>query len=233
MKQEFRVVDHYIPRRESMEKATGQIAYTDDMNLPDQAYAIVIRSPYSSARVLSIDMPEAEKFPGYLGCLLPDEVPQTMYNPSGNPPAELLLKDVVLLTKEAKFIGDRLLCVAVETAEACREAARRVKIDFEVKKSLVNVRESMAEGAEQIEPHLTNNNIVRHRQVAQGDTSPPRASTICTSSSLPCWSCASKMTEKRTHPTGCVLFLCCFSRYRRLISLAKVSAVRPRAASVL
>ena len=33
MKQEFRVVDHYIPRRESMEKATGQIAYTDDMNL--------------------------------------------------------------------------------------------------------------------------------------------------------------------------------------------------------
>ena len=173
MKQEFRVVDHYIPRRESMEKATGQIAYTDDMNLPDQAYAIVIRSPYSSARVLSIDMSEAEKFPGYLGCLLPDEVPQTMYNPSGNPTAELLLKDVVLLTKEAKFIGDRLLCVAVETADACREAARRVKIDFEVKKPLVNVRESMAEGAEQIEPHLTNNNIVRHRQVAQGDTSPP------------------------------------------------------------
>ena len=133
MKQEFRVVDHYIPRRESMEKATGQIAYTDDMNLPDQAYAIVIRSPYSSARVLSIDTSEAEKFPGYLGCLLPDEVPQTMYTPSGNPPAELLLKDVVLLTKEAKFIGDRLLCVAVETADACREAARRVKIDFEVK----------------------------------------------------------------------------------------------------
>ena len=169
MKQKFRVVDHYIPRRESMEKATGQIAYTDDMNLPDQAYAIVIRSPYSSARVLSIDMSEAEKVPGYLGCLLPDEVPQTMYNPSGNPPAELLLKDVVLLTKEPKFIGDRLLCVAAETAEACREAARRVKIDFEVKKPLMNVHESMAEGAEQIEPHLTNNNIVRHRQVAQGD----------------------------------------------------------------
>ena len=96
-----------------------------------------------------------------------------MYTPSGNPPAELLLKDVVLLTKEAKFIGDRLLCVAVETADACRAAARRVKIDFEVKKPLMNVRESMAEGAEQIEPHLTNNNIVRHRQVAQGDTSPP------------------------------------------------------------
>ena len=132
-----------------------------------------LRSPYSSARVLSIDTSEAEKFPGYLGCLLPDEVPQTMYTPSGNPPAELLLKDVVLLTKEAKFIGDRLLCVAVETADACREAARRVKIDFEVKKPLMNVRESMAEGAEQIEPHLTNNNIVRHRQVAQGDTSPP------------------------------------------------------------
>lgn len=37
MKQEFGVVNHYISRRESMEKATGQIAYTDDMNLPDHA----------------------------------------------------------------------------------------------------------------------------------------------------------------------------------------------------
>lgn len=171
MKQDFRVVDHYIPRRESMDKALGQISYTDDLNLPGQAYAVVVRSPYSSATVLHIDVSEAEKVPGYLGCLLPDEVPAALYNPSGNPPAELLLKDVHVLTKEPKFIGDRLLCIAAETPEACREAARLVKLEFEINAPILNIRDAMAEGARQIEPHLSDNNIVRHRQVAQGDVS--------------------------------------------------------------
>ena len=171
MKQSFRVVDHYIPRHESMDKVLGQISYTDDLNLPGQAYAIVVRSPYSAARVLNIDISEAKQVPGYLDCLLPDEVPDTLYNPSGNPPAELLLKDVHILTRDPKFIGDRLLCIAAETPEACREAARLVKIEFEVIAPILSIRDAMTEGARQIEPHLTDNNIVRHRQVEQGDVS--------------------------------------------------------------
>ena len=100
-----------------------------------------------------------------------------------------------------------LLCVAVETAEACREAARRVKIDFEVKKPLMNVRESMAEGAEQIEPHLTNNNIVRHRQVAQGDMAKkPSMCSRATFSTQP-------MQHVPIEPTAC---LCDFSDGKHL-----------------
>ena len=75
----FDVVNHETPRLESFEKALGSGKYTDDLSVPGMVYAELVRSPYSHAKVLSIDTSEAEKVPGYLGCALPEESPQ-MYS---------------------------------------------------------------------------------------------------------------------------------------------------------
>ena len=69
----FDIVNHATPRLESMDKALGRGKYTDDLELPNMAYAALVRCPYSHAKVLSIDVSEAEKVPGYLGCALPEE----------------------------------------------------------------------------------------------------------------------------------------------------------------
>lgn len=66
----FDIVNHATPRLESMDKALGRGKYTDDLELPNMAYAALVRCPYSHAKVLSIDVSEAEKVPGYLGCAL-------------------------------------------------------------------------------------------------------------------------------------------------------------------
>ncbi|WP_369283825.1 xanthine dehydrogenase family protein molybdopterin-binding subunit [Oscillibacter sp. GMB15532] len=164
----FQVLNHAIPRLESMEKATGKIAYTADLDAHGAAAAIVLRSPHSCARVLQIDCSEAEKVPGFLGCLLPCEVPDILYNPSGNPPAELLLADARILTENPRYIGDRIVCVAAETDEACRMAAQKVKIRYEVHAPLLTLKDAMAEGARPIQPHLSASNIVKRRNVSQG-----------------------------------------------------------------
>lgn len=168
MGEQFQMLNQRIPRLESIQKATGDIAYTGDLTLPNMAYAAIVRSPYSSARVLEIDCSEAEKIPGYLGCLLPEEVPGALYNSSGNPPSPLLLKDQRLLTDRPLYIGDRVLCVAAESEKACLAAAAAVRVKYEVKKPLMSLREALAEGAEPIQPHLSSDNTVRHREVAQG-----------------------------------------------------------------
>ena len=165
---EFQVLTRRTPRLESMRKASGEITYTADLSLPDMAYAVVIRSTYSSAQVVEIDLSEAERVPGYLGCLLPSEVPQVLYNCSGNPPSGLLLKDQLVLTDHPKCIGDRILCVAAETPEACRQAAAAVKLTYDVKKPQMTLRDALSDKAEPIQPHLSDNNIVKHREVAQG-----------------------------------------------------------------
>ena len=63
----FDTVKHRIPRRESLDKATGQAVYTEDMKLPGMVYAAIVRSPFARAQVTAIDLTEAEATPGYAG----------------------------------------------------------------------------------------------------------------------------------------------------------------------
>lgn len=204
---EFRNLNKALPRRESMEKAAGTGLYTADLPFPGAAEAIIVRSPFSSAVVKSIDCSEAEKVPGYLGCLLPDEVPSVLYNPSGNPPAPLLLKDVSVLTKAPKYIGDRILCVAAETREQCLEAARRVKVEYEPQRPMLSIRESTAAGAAPIQPHLSETNVVSRRNVVQGDVADK--GSVCVSRRFT----VQPMQHTPIEPTACV---CDFSDGRTL-----------------
>lgn len=165
----FQSVNVAVPRLESQAKASGHAKYTDDLRLPNMAYAALVRSPYSRARVLSIDTSEAEKIPGYLGCILPEEAPQDYFNCSGNPPSPLLMKDEVVFTREPKVLGDRIACVAAETEEAARLAADAVKVEYEVLQPALDIRSALAEGAEPIHPHISPDNIIQRRDVSQGD----------------------------------------------------------------
>ena len=153
--QQFNIVNHDLPRLESMDKAMGLGKYTDDLTLPNMAYAALVRSPYSRARALNIDVREAEKVSGYLGCALPEKVPQVYFNCSGNPPSPLLMADEKVLTDEPLTIGDRVAVVAAETEEAARAAAEAVKVEYETLAPLLDVKAALAENAPAIQPHLS------------------------------------------------------------------------------
>ncbi|MEM5779555.1 MAG: molybdopterin cofactor-binding domain-containing protein [Lawsonibacter sp.] len=165
----FQSVNIEVPRLESYRKATGQAKYTDDLRLPNMAYAAIVRSPHSRARVLSIDVSGAEQVPGYIGCLLPEETPQDYFNCSGNPPSPLLMRDERVLTLEPKTLGDRILCVAAETEEGAREAADAVKVEYEVFTPYLEIRNALDGKAEPLQPHISPDNIAQRREVSQGD----------------------------------------------------------------
>lgn len=152
-----------------MDKALGLGKYTDDLELPNMAYAALVRCPYSHAKVLSIDVSEAEKVPGFLGCALPEEAPQAYFNCSGNPPSPLLMADEKVLTTEPLTIGDRVAVVAAETEEAARAAAEAVKVEFENLAPSLDVKAALADNAPAMQPHLSDTNVVQRREVSQGD----------------------------------------------------------------
>jgi hypothetical protein len=56
-------------RREDARFLTGAGNYADDMNLPGQAYAYVVRSPHAHARIAGIDVGPAAGAPGVLAVL--------------------------------------------------------------------------------------------------------------------------------------------------------------------
>lgn len=165
----FHAVNQEIPRLESIEKVTGAAKYTDDINMPNMAYAALIRSPYSRAKVVSIDASSAEKVAGFLGICTPEEAPSNYFNCSGNPPSPLLIADELILTKEPKQIGDRVAIVAAETEAAAYEAAAAVHVEYEVLRPYLEISEALKDGAAALQPHVSNTNVIQYRDVSQGD----------------------------------------------------------------
>ena len=165
----FAVVNHETPRLESIDKATGLGKYTDDLSMPNMAYAALVRSPHSHAKVLRIDTSEAETIPGYLGCALPEESPRAYFNCSGNPPSPLLMADEKVLTDEPLVLGDRVAIVAAETEAAARAAAEAVKVEYEIIAPMLDGKSARAPNAPALQPHIAPNNIVQRREVSQGD----------------------------------------------------------------
>ncbi len=56
-----------VPRSEDPRLLRGEGRYTDDINLPGQAYAYIVRSRYAHGVIRSIDVSEAKTMPGVLG----------------------------------------------------------------------------------------------------------------------------------------------------------------------
>src|SRR5262245_6065488 len=58
-----------VRRREDLRLVTGKGRFSDDVNLPNQVYANVVRSPHAHARIRSIEVSKAQASPGVLAVL--------------------------------------------------------------------------------------------------------------------------------------------------------------------
>src|SRR5207245_9923695 len=86
-----------VRRREDARLTTGAGCYTDDVNLPGQAYASMVRSPHAHARIVRIDMAAALASPGVLAVvtgadLVADRLKAMSHRPVPTNPHEVPLK---------------------------------------------------------------------------------------------------------------------------------------------
>ncbi|EWY39814.1 carbon monoxide dehydrogenase [Skermanella stibiiresistens SB22] len=127
-----------VPRTEDARLLTGRGRYTDDITLPGQAHAYVLRSPHAHAKIVSIDLDDARAAPGVLGLYtvddleaagispIPCNVPLVQANgqPLVMPPRPALAKDRV------RHVGDPVVFIVAETLDAARDASELVMIDY-------------------------------------------------------------------------------------------------------
>jgi carbon-monoxide dehydrogenase large subunit len=90
-----------IRRREDPRLVSGAGCYTDDVNLPGQAYASMVRSPYAHARILRIDAAPALATPGVLAVLtgtdlVADGLNAISHRPVPTNPHEVPLERVIV-----------------------------------------------------------------------------------------------------------------------------------------
>ena len=75
----YSYVGKSIPRVDAKIKVTGEAIFTSDFKLPGMLWGKIKRSPYPSAKILSIDTSQALKLPGVRAVITARDITQFSY----------------------------------------------------------------------------------------------------------------------------------------------------------
>ena len=122
--------NHYV-RIDAEDKVTGHGQYVGDIMFPDMLTGKMVRSPYASARILSIDTSEAEKLPGVKCILTAKDFEWKSLVGNGEFAAEFADKEV-LCSEKVRQVGDDVAAVAAVDEETAQRAVDLIKVEYEV-----------------------------------------------------------------------------------------------------
>jgi CO/xanthine dehydrogenase Mo-binding subunit len=139
-----RQADH--PRIDLREKVSGQAQYIEDLpDLPQTAYGATLLSPYSHARILSIDSSEAEGCPGVLAVLDREHLDGL------NPRLKLAHHEHLKLSDDQDFIaidkvrfdGELVAVVVAEDLRTAQRALEKIRVEYEPLPAVFDATEAL------------------------------------------------------------------------------------------
>ena len=167
-----RVFSSGIRRREDPRLITGRSHYTDDITVPDVAYAAILRSPHAHARISSIDTGKAAQRDGVLGVFTGADIEGTL-NPVPCawlvPDSDLKAVDHPAIAKEVvRYLGDAVAVVVAESRYQAEDALADIDVDYEILPVVIDPQRAMDPGAPQLHEDAPNNQAF-HWVVSGGD----------------------------------------------------------------
>ena len=143
---------------------SGEPVFVED-KVPANSWCLhVIRSPFASAYIKSIDTAEAEKLNGVAAIITADNCPDVYYMQAGQGNPEPSPHDRRLFNRKVRHVGDRVAGIVARTKEIADKAASLIKIEYEPTEAVFTVEEAMAEGAP-----LVHNGPVQYNAGAPAD----------------------------------------------------------------
>ena len=147
-----------VRREEDPRLLTGRGYYVNDVNLPNQAYVHILRSPYAHAEIRSIDTTEAKAAPGVLAVFTGADVaadnlgvpgmPAKWKRPDGEPMK--YRPQPPLATDRVRYVGDPVAMVIAETLNQARDAAELIDVDFDMLPSITDTAQTVESDAPRV-----------------------------------------------------------------------------------
>ena len=161
----YRFIGKSLPRTEDLRLVRGLGRYTADLAPRDALRLFVVRSPHGAARILSIDVTEAEKMPG-VHLILTGEHPEitalgTIQSkvkrqaPDGSPNFEPPYR--ILSRERALYVGDPVAAVFAETLDQAKDAAEAIAIEWEALPAVTETRSAADADAPELWPQSPRN----------------------------------------------------------------------------
>ncbi len=154
-----------VRRKEDDTLLRGKGQYTDDFNMPGQAYAWMVRSAHPHGVLQSIDAEAARAMPGVLGIWTGKDLVDAGYGPftcglplksrDGSP--LLQTNRIALAVDKVRFVGDPVAIVVAETMAQARDAAEAVMLDIDPLPAVTDAAEAAQPGAPQLYDHIPGN----------------------------------------------------------------------------
>ncbi len=142
-----------VPRSEDPMLLRGHGRYTDDVSLPGQAYAVMVRSRNAHGVIRKIDVDAARKMPGVLAVYTANDLEAygalkcvvPLKNRDGTPMKKpwrgALAKDKV------RYVGDPVACVIAESVNAGKDAAEAIEIEIDSLPAITSAGDAVRSGA--------------------------------------------------------------------------------------
>ena len=156
-----------VRRKEDVRFITGKGQYTDDVVIAGETRAVFVRSPHAHAKIKSIDVAAAKKMPGVIEVLTGAQLATDkignlicgwmIHSKDGTPMK--MAAHPALANGKVNHVGDAVAVVIAETKAQGRDAAEKVKVDYEVLPAVVDPAKARDKGAPQVHADIANNTI--------------------------------------------------------------------------
>ena len=149
------------PKYEALERALGRSPFIDDLAFPGMLHGALRFSDHPRARVLALDVSEAEKLPGVVRVFTAADIP-------GERHQGLIVRDwpmMVALGETTRYIGDVLAGVVARDDETARRAAKAIKVEYEILEPLTEMSQA------EISPVKVHGggNLLKETMIRRGD----------------------------------------------------------------
>jgi len=156
-----KIIGQSVTRSDVWDKVTGKTLFPGDLYMEGMLYAKVLWSERPHAKILSMDITEAEKVPGVAAILTAEDVPCNEYG--------LVFNDQPALNKDkVRSVMDRLAIVIAEDERTAKKARDLIKVEYEDLPVLTDPRQAMKEGAVLIHEDRKDN-ILAYCKIHKGD----------------------------------------------------------------
>jgi len=146
---DYKVIGSSPIRPDGVDKVTGRAQYGADLNLPNQIYGKVLRSPHAHARIKRIDASRALALPGVFAVLTGKDFPESEHGEiggEGGGDVSDLAKNIMARDK-VLYHGHAVAAVAAQSNTIAQQALAAIEVEYEVLQPVLDLEAAMAPDA--------------------------------------------------------------------------------------
>ncbi len=178
----YKVIGTRPIRHDGADKVTGRAQYGGDLRLTGMLHGYILRSPHAHAKIKSIDITKAAALPGVHAVMTGEDMPHVGDRIAELGEGSVVLSDLsrnVMAQGKVLYRGHALAAVAADSIHIAEEAAKLIKVEYEVLKPVLDVHAAMKNDAPILHDKLRTDemgkksdkpsNVAKHFRFEMGD----------------------------------------------------------------